>query len=837
MKKTLLVAIAATSLFACGSKKKPADSSGSATSPTSATTTGSGAATDAAGTPSALGAAAAGSGPWTDKPDPLHQAVIDASFDKFFAGKKNDPSLFAQMVDAAVAAHAAASRDPWDPGAVFATIGKDRVALFKWVRDNTALVPYRGSLRGAVGVMMDRVGNSLDRSLLLANLLEKAGLEVRLANAQLTPDLVAKLVAAGKTRPRPALSTAHLDDAALVATLTKIVGADATAVNATIAKQQAAAVAVFARSKERTDTQAKALAALVPASGTPAATDGAYTDHWWVQVHDGDAWTDLDPSLPTAAPGEALASVATDTFAPADIDDDRRHTLALRVIGEVWHGSTREEKVLVDTAFAPLQFYGQNIVVTNVPLDMPNNKEFAAAPDGLEFTKKALIAQKNVAPIIRIGASSVVHFSVNDRGELTDVANGYDTEFGLGRTVQHATQDGVGNATGMLDQMPGPDGPGSGSAPAPTPTGPAFTAEWLEVEIRTPGAAPKVVRRTVFDSIGPVADRNAARPPVLTDAMRVDRMLALTGEIELLPLFAQIPGAFIVDRDLQTLVGLRDILPTVVAKKSIEGSEDKLGRVPPAPSTLYTLALGRFSDPMIYLDSIDVLALRHRIVAGDKSFALRTESDIVANAVAVWPSSPDPRLARIAQGIRDTDLETFAAPCIGAGPCLRGPSTSELFAANGKEWTVNAAPTGYAAGDHSAGYTVVSHGSSPQTWWRIDAATGETLGMNPLGGSVFMETLKAKFYEQIYYGVGAFAYCLIRHAGGGGVVLATCAAGATVAMVLGALFATAATSTAVPAAWSSSFSQNGLGMLNGFGGALLGDALSPSDAPSIRPAH
>jgi len=790
MKKTIVIAIAIGSLLAGCGKKKAGNSTGSGPSATG------GASTEAGSAGPTLGGTGSGGAFWTDKSDPLQQAVLDATAANLLGAAKKDPSLAGKIIDATAAAHASVSRDAWDPAAVVTIVGKDRAALFKWVRDNTALVPYRGSLRGPVGVMMDRVGNSLDRALLLADVLGKTGLEVRLANAQLPPDLVAKLVASGKTRTRPALSTAHIDDAALITTLAKITGGDAAALNAAADKQQAAFDAIIARTKTRVAAQTKALAALVPASGAPASTDDAYTDHWWVQVHDGEAWSDLDPSLPTAAPGEALASTATDTLDPKDLADDRRHTIAIRVIGEIWHGDTREETVLTEHAFAPSRFFGQRIMVTNAPLDLPEEKDFAAAPDLLAFAQKALIAQSEVAPLIIVGTTPVAHFSVNDRGELLDLTSGDANTMRLGRAVQHATKDGVGGATGLFDQLPDEStaGSGSGSAPAaPAAAPPAFTAEWLEIEIRTPGSAPKVVRRTVFDTLGPVADRNAARPRPLSDADRLDRMYALTSETELLPMFAQIPSAFVADRTVQALVAARDILVAATTQKKLDDTQKKkLATLASAPSSIYGLALTRFADPSIYLDEVDVLAVRRRIVARDKSFALRSESDILSNAVAVWPSNPDPRMARIAQGVRDTDLEFLAAPCIGKAPCLRAPSTAELFAANSKDWRVNATPAGFAAADQSAGYAIVASTSSPQTWWRINPTTGETLGMTPMGGSVVTETaitealIKEKATENAIASLINFVYCLGMHtstmsAG----VAGSCAAGAALGGAVG----------------------------------------------------
>ncbi|MBK5298401.1 MAG: hypothetical protein JJE40_14705 [Vicinamibacteria bacterium] len=76
-------------------------------------------------------------------------------------------------------------RDRWDPAWVAARLGSDPARLFAWVQGNTFWIPYRGLLRGPIGVLMDRLGNTLDRAALLATLLRDSGRRVRFARGSL----------------------------------------------------------------------------------------------------------------------------------------------------------------------------------------------------------------------------------------------------------------------------------------------------------------------------------------------------------------------------------------------------------------------------------------------------------------------------------------------------------------------------------------------------------------------------------------------------------------------------------------------------------------------------
>jgi hypothetical protein len=716
-----------------------------------------------------------------------------------------------QLVDAAAALATAAAADrSWDPAGVIARVGKDRAALFGWVRDQTALVPYRGALRDAAGVMMDRVGNSLDRSLLLAELLRQAGVEVRLANATLDGDAAGKLAAAWSARAHPVIPAAAAApgpaaDPAIDRLLTEL-GADPAAIAVQTAKADAAAREVATRAGAQIAEQAAALGALVPAAGDAAADPAGFADHWWVQARDGEAWIDLDPTQP--APGTALAPAA-ETFARDGLrealPEDRRHVLAIRVIGEVWHDQAREETVLVEHAFPPSSFYGQHITVTATPVDMPLPSRLLGDKQPELAARTALAAQTEWVPMIVVGGTPIVRFSVTDGGELFDLQDGHGNATRLARNIQKQTRKSVGGATDLLDQLPD-QADGSDTPPAirpPRAEHSGFTAAWVEYELRAPGAEPRIVRRTLFDVFRAPADRTGLAPIQLSEAARLDRGFALTGQTEVLPMFARIPASFFADRFARALVAARPALVELAtAAPAVDDLAARLAPLAQLPGTLEALAVARFAwNPQaggVFLDQLDVLTTRRRF-AVDARGALRSRDaiDIVHNAVGVWPAAgSDPRAVRIAQGVADTVAESLIAAC-GRGPCLRGPNTSEVFATMRRGWTVVTDPAApaiavlppplrvHAARDLAAGYAIVvppasAKGTAAATWWRVRAASGETLGEGLLGGAAMTEQAMLQF------GIAGLTgyYCFVNTSGG---AFVGCMLGATVGMIGGFL--------------------------------------------------
>lgn len=770
MTKRLVACSMVTALLAGGCKKKHDDPGASASPPGSSAsgTSGDGAAVAPSPAVSAASALATST----------QQALVATANKLKAAPVTEQAAAISKLIDASIASGQSQARDrSWDPASVIKSVGTDRAKLFAWVHDQTRLVPYTGILRGSVGVMMDRVGNSLDRSLLLANLLKQAGGETRLAHATLDQANADKLAAEWWKATPPSIA-ATADDPGIAASLIAALGEDPAAIQKRLAGEAAMRADIASKARAQIDTEVGALAKLIEGTPLAAPTDSAVlADHWWVQVKDGEAWTDLD--LAESAPGTSLVQ-ATETMATTDVPETMRHTLAIRVIGEVWHDGKREESTLVDHAFTPAEYFGQRLTVTGAAVDLPDWDKLDDEKDRAAAVHASFVSQVEWFPMIVMGATPIVHYSVDDNGEIYDLMDPNAATTRLGRGVARATKNGVGGATDMLAGMP--DGTGSAPPPAKPVIGAhsGFTAEWVEIEVRAPNTPPRVVRRPLFDELGAPADRSSLKPTLLSDAAKFDRTLAMLGEIEVLPQFARTPRGYLSNQLATYLTIAKPALVALVQSGGKHIPDDLKAAVNTAlspPDELDELGFERFfAAGNTFIDRLDVLTARRRLVSVNGTMRRRQTFDIVTNGVGAWGAPADARKARLAQGIADTVMESVLLPCIGDNDaCFRGPNTSEAFI-NAKSWSMTASPTPAVAGlpvdarkaatsDLASGYSLVlPPDGKPVTWWRVRGDTGEVLGQGAVGGISETESLIILRMQVFGYGAG-LGFCAVGYRG------------------------------------------------------------------------
>jgi len=663
-------------------------------------------------------------------------------------------------------------RDTFDSGAIIEKVGPDPAKLFKWVRDETYLVPYRGLLRGDKGVLMDRLGNSLDRALLLYALLRDAGHTVQLANGTLTQDQAIELLQKARPVPTggiPALKASQdipddllqkiafqnpIDGTQLRKLITNVTAEQERMKEAVMRRvtEQASFIAA-AVGKPKEDIRKKEEAAAIEALG----------DHWWVQLEQDSTWKDFDPSMPDAELGRALA-VAEETLAPdtlSDLREDLLHTVQIQVVVEVWkQGQVTEVPVLTQTLI-PAALIGQAIALRHVPVAWPEDLNLFAEKDPVERLKTTVLAQKEWVAIITVGSTNVFKNSFNDRGDLGDATlPGYIQNVLAGRELVHSMEEGVGGLGKQLQVMLGqPKAEEPKRQPPEGAAGQQLTAEWIDYEIRVPGQPVRKIRRQIFDLIGPAARLGTkVGAPEITEPRRLERGLTLLGETEILLLTSQLSPEFVQHLTTKNMLANRDALLGLLRladSEDFKGLTDLASKLEPISFQLHDLAVarrewGRFRG--------DVYMNRPNIISYHKYFRRNTEGkllsrqgfDIVANDVAVRPGL-ESFLVRLEQGVLDTNSEALLM-----GPGINVENTAEILAkgsGGSMEWlTIRSVRDQVLQGlslpvdvrarieqDLASRHVTLVPKKLPSLddagvgWWRIDPETGQTLGIMETG--------------------------------------------------------------------------------------------------------
>jgi hypothetical protein len=247
-------------------------------------------------------------------------------------------------------------------------------------------------------------------------------------------------------------------------------------------------------------------------------------------------------------------------------------------------------------------------------------------------------------------------------------------------------------------------------------------------------------------------------PAVLDDARRLTRGLALMMRTEILPLVCRPAPEFVTHLIAQSLLTNRDLLRSV-DRGEFSGESTKpeavAGRSSAMPSPLYALALARFEwsrfGDWMHVDRPGLLTRHVYPAAVGNLIAVRDAIDIVANEVGVHLAATDPFAVRLEQGVLDTHAEAL----VRAGVHVFA-NTGEAFAVS-QDWVTLASQEDPALAelhlsddvrqritqDLAAGYVVVTPRSpvpiEPEPfagWWRIDPATGHTLGVASNGWGV-----------------------------------------------------------------------------------------------------
>jgi len=597
--------------------------------------------------------------------------------------------------------------DRLSPDVLLETIGSEPADILGWVVDETRWLPYQGALRGAHGVLMDRSGSSLDRALLLAELLSATGTDVRLARTTLDGETAADL--ATRELAVPWLS----DTEPFMATSEEI-------------------------SAHRSDIESAAMELAAQAdllSGGPEASQvrdpgEVIADHWWVQALTDGEWVDLDPLFPADDTGRPAVTATVD---PAAIPDEFRHAVTLRlVIERAENGAFVEEVPLEHTVLLGTD---EPLKGLDLGFDISLRPEAVEGADEIIDPTVAAAAAAYWRPQLQDGSSRI-------NGEWFSEAGLLESPRSL---IQEEALSGAAGALGGL---------GSGEAEAPASS---LSGAWIEYEATGPGLETRIERREILDLVG---DRGAEVLPddasFSSPDSAVRRGLAFMGDSSILLESAAAHPDAVLQATLDNWIEMR---PALIALAFLEANVDD-ERIEPSLASVEFQPVGLMAmtgvrdrwaiSPATYLGQPNVWS-RHYFLdpaSGESRMAV----DIVLNDVDVLPESGvDPRLARLEQGMLDTLVEHELAGAEG------GLNTWERYGrrdTEGAEWVVLLPDSAIAPEVTAAlpqadlarmrdtlaggGSVIVAleprlQGTEPFVdWWRV-ASDGTTLGMGYQG--------------------------------------------------------------------------------------------------------
>ncbi len=642
-------------------------------------------------------------------------------------------------------------RDSFDLKDIAAKIGRDPVKLFEWVRDETRLVPYSGSLKGSAGVLMDRCGNSLDRALLLYEMLRRAGHKVQLVQGELT-DVEAREIdkkgifmpgeeiepfsfpAIGDFRERiiPFAEKHNLDAEEFLAETQEA-----------LKEQERLQVDLSRRVEEQSSDLLDAVQEIRKEEPAAPVPWKKFKDHWWVQYQKAGEWVDMDPTGREAVPGRTIG-LQKKIIRSSRLSSSMVHSLAIRIIAErLESGRLIETKVLEHTLRLP-DAVSQPVRLYQIPLDWPDLRKIMSGDFPQESFKEAVLSQKEWMPVLVIGRKEIKRSSILDSGDINKTPG-----------KKPAKKSGGGMTGGFGN-------PFGGTSVSPEKKDSILTAEWIEYELRSPGQPPKKIRREIFDLIGPAARKSEhISTSKLNEKEKMRRNLLLLSEIEILPVVSRLTSEFIQNQIAEHILSQKQTLRAFVQKFEGLEPEQILTRMEQLSSRrwdLYNLALTRsrlsrnagktfLTKPQIF-SAVSWMEENKK-----KELQVHHGIDIVANDMAVFPAEGiDSFAIRLEQGVLDTNAEVKAMGEEGwiENTAVLYEKAKEqgirwvlLDSAEDADWQKVTLPPDVLTrikNDVTEGYAVfvpekpVQLAEEPRTgWWRVDPRTGRTIGMGESG--------------------------------------------------------------------------------------------------------
>jgi hypothetical protein len=662
-------------------------------------------------------------------------------------------------------------RSQFELDALLSELDFDSENIINFIKQDIGFEQYPGLLRGAEGTLMSRAGNALDQSVLMAKLLKDAGYEARVAGTTLSEeqakDLIDQMFIQGRAKPPPG------DMQKINAVMTKL-GKLSGVPDAELAKflgaQERPVPDQTATDQMKSHADAgfiiKTLDEAGVALGNPEAIEALTTEareYFWVEYRMGPSspWTPVHPAF--HGQNESLTGLTAQSTMQDTVPESLQHRFRFRAFIEQKTGDELEQYALMDAWERPVSnMAGKSLSYANMPRALNS-------PDSIKNIREVLATNNMFVPFYENSVAGPNTFDL--AGRLIPLEAGMSNYAAVFETAAEKST----RATGSLATLGQADAEAGGGDTSPL----ILAAHWLEYTLIKPNGQETTYRRDLLDRIGKPA--REAGNKLVAEKMDTPELNALLASFQsFMVAVGGYPDALIFDRSIERLINMRPALSLVMQGKTSEGVPADSSAVESDASYPFQLAQLAFyihADQQPQQDNAIVnyrgepsLVVQSKHLSGDdkrvSSFDIVTNKrrafEQVAGQVNLAP------VQAVLAGTWETRSETFLRPkresrnqtvlnavgvfdeAIAAGIPMRvlRPGSPAML----DNVAVGEATRHHIKRDLESGYVLILPERSPRqsseyfAWWRIDPATGETLGVisNGLGGDIEEELMLQK---------------------------------------------------------------------------------------------
>jgi hypothetical protein len=650
-------------------------------------------------------------------------------------------------------------RAQFDLDALLNSLEYDDRAIVEFVKTKIRFEPYSGSLRGALGTLRSRSGNSLDQSILLATLLNNAGFEARIVRGDLSADSVRFLISEtlAWSVDRPPIGDVQAIEMALKKIEELYEGADlgVFAMLDQRANSDSSLLNPITRVRHHLDVVLETLESHGMSFDNERSLEPLIeqlTDYFWVEyrIKRADSWISVHPSYRRPSPwGEP--HIAKSTFSEA-VPHDLVHRVKIEAFVKRKNGLEEEtisvagpwERPAANVASIPISYTNFPLALASMPdwtdpvyQDKHENPFEAAYNEAMgEPTFFAPILNGQIAPAAQFfdlsGNVAPPEVAASNMAEMFQTLGGKTDKAAGALANLNLDSDGAAKDTKMR----------------------ALLEQWLEITLIRPGEQDKKIKRQL---IAMPFEGN-------------EEYVGLGQEVTFTVETGAMPEGYFIDSLLGELERLED---------GFRGWYQNDDETNETPSSLGETQSPKGEPKPVWDFHFYLMADQAKEFVGE-TYVFRPEPSVVARYSNVWLQNSEyqgfdivnntRRALKIGdEGIqyapRDAALfgiwETFVERLTNPNGRAMGFNTIEAFETwqkvSGNDLPEILRPdeprlddlTFYAntfiRSDLANGFTLIFPAGdlgteAPGAWWRVNLVTGETLGMLSIGwGGNFSE--------------------------------------------------------------------------------------------------